>query len=46
MKCIKSKAGEIRRVVDSEAESKVKIHGWTYVQKSEWKSQVRDFNKK
>ena len=46
MKCIKSKPGEVRRVADLEAESKVKIHGWAYVPKSEWKTQVRDFNKK
>jgi hypothetical protein len=38
MKCIKSKDGEIRRVSDSDADSKVLIHGWVFVPKSEWKA--------
>lgn len=44
MKCIK-KDGEIRRVSDVDADNKVKVHGWTFVPKSEWKTKVRDFNK-
>ena len=44
MKCIK-KDGEIRRVSDVDADLKVKVHGWTFVPKSEWKTKVRDFNK-
>ena len=46
MKCIKSKEGEIRRVVDKDADSKVKNFGWVFIPKSEWKTKVRDFNKK
>jgi len=45
MKCIK-KDGEIRRVSDVDADLKVKVHGWTFVPKSEWKTKVRDANKK
>jgi hypothetical protein len=44
MKCIK-KGGEIRRVSDIDADNKVKVHGWSFIPKSEWKTQVRDFNK-
>ena len=44
MKCIK-KGDEIRRVSDVDADNKVKVHGWTFVPKSEWKTKVRDFNK-
>ena len=45
MKCIK-KDGEIRRVSDVDADLKVKVHGWTFAPKSEWKTKVRDANKK
>ena len=45
MKCIKNKAGEIRRVSDADADSKVKAYGWVFIPKSEWKINVRDFNK-
>ena len=45
MKCIK-KDGEIRRVSDVDADLKVKVHGWTFVPKAEWKTKVRDANKK
>ena len=45
MKCIKSKLGEIRRVSDVDADNKVKVHGWAFVPKSEWKTKVRDFAK-
>ena len=45
MKCIK-KDGEIRIVSDVDADLKVKIHGWTFAPKSEWKTKVRDANKK
>lgn len=38
MKCIKSKEGEIRRVLETEADQKVKSYGWTFVPKSEWKA--------
>ena len=44
MKCIK-KGDEIRRVSDVDADNKVKVHGWVFVPKSEWKTKVRDFNK-
>ena len=44
MKCIK-KDGEIRRVSDVDADVKVKVHGWSFIPKAEWKTQVRDFNK-
>lgn len=44
MKCIK-KDGEIRRVSDVDADLKVKVHGWAFAPKSEWKTKVRDFNK-
>ena len=44
MKCIK-KGDEIRRVSDVDADNKVKVHGWTFVPKSEWKTKVRDFAK-
>ena len=37
MKCIK-KGDEIRRVSDQDADNKVKVHGWSFVPKSEWKS--------
>ena len=37
MKCIKNKEGEIRRVKEDEADLKVKVHGWKFVPKSEWK---------
>jgi hypothetical protein len=45
MKCIK-KDGEIRRVSDVDADNKVKVHGWAFVPKAEWKTKVRDANKK
>jgi hypothetical protein len=45
MKCIK-KDGEIRRVSDVDADNKVKVHGWSFIPKSEWKTKVRDINKK
>ena len=45
MKCIK-KDGEIRRVSDVDADLKVKVHGWVFAPKSEWKTKVRDANKK
>jgi hypothetical protein len=45
MKCIK-KDGEIRRVSDADADLKVKVHGWTFAPKAEWKTKVRDANKK
>ena len=45
MKCIK-KGDEIRRVSDVDADNKVKVHGWTFAPKSEWKTKVRDANKK
>ena len=38
MKCIKNKDGEIRRVLETEADQKVKSYGWTFVPKSEWKA--------
>jgi len=44
MKCIK-KGDEIRRVSDQDADNKVKVHGWSFVPKSEWKTKVRDFAK-
>jgi hypothetical protein len=44
MKCIK-KGDEIRRVSDQDADLKVKVHGWSFVPKAEWKTKVRDFNK-
>jgi hypothetical protein len=44
MKCIK-KDGEIRRVSDVDADNKVKVHGWTFAPKAEWKTKVRDANK-
>jgi len=44
MKCIK-KGDEIRRVSDQDADNKVKVHGWSFVLKSEWKTKVRDANK-
>jgi len=44
MKCIK-KDGEIRRVSDVDADNKVKVHGWSFVPKAEWKTKVRDFAK-
>ena len=46
MKCIKNNDGDIRRINDREAWDKVRKLGWMYVSKSEWKSQVRDINKK
>jgi hypothetical protein len=45
MKCIK-KGDEIRRVSDQDADNKVKVHGWAFVPKAEWKTKVRDANKK
>jgi hypothetical protein len=45
MKCIK-KGDEIRRVSDQDADNKVKVHGWAFAPKSEWKTKVRDANKK
>jgi hypothetical protein len=45
MKCIK-KGDEIRRVSDVDADNKVKVHGWTFAPKAEWKTKVRDANKK
>lgn len=41
MKCIKSKDGEIRRVSNAEADNKLKIHGWVFVPKLQWKTNVR-----
>jgi hypothetical protein len=38
MKCIKSKDGEIRRVLETEADQKVANYGWVFVPKSEWKA--------
>jgi hypothetical protein len=38
MKCIKNKDGEIRRVLETEADQKVANYGWVFVPKSEWKS--------
>lgn len=38
MKCIKNKEGEIRRVVELEADQKVANYGWVFVPKSEWKA--------
>jgi hypothetical protein len=38
MKCLKSKDGEIRRVLETEADQKVKSYGWAFVPKSEWKA--------
>jgi hypothetical protein len=46
MKCIKSKEGEIRRVSNVDADTKVANFGWVFIPKSEWKTKVRDFNKK
>ena len=37
--------GEIRRVSDVDADNKVKVHGWSFIPKSEWKTKVRDVNK-
>jgi hypothetical protein len=46
MKCIKNKTtGEILKVSDDTADVKVKLFGWSFIPKSEWKTQVRDFNK-
>ena len=45
MKCIK-KGDEICRVSDVDADLKVKVHGWTFAPKAEWKTKVRDTNKK
>jgi hypothetical protein len=45
MKCIK-KDGEIRRVSDVDADNKVKVHRWAFAPKAEWKTKVRDANKK
>jgi hypothetical protein len=45
MKCIK-KGDEIRRVSDQDADNKVKVHGWSFSPKAEWKTKVRDANKK
>ena len=48
MKCIQaikdtkhSKAGDIKRLSDSEARSKVDMGNWKFVPKSEWKSATR-----
>ena len=38
MKCIKNKDGEIRRVLETEADQKVANYGWVFVPKSEWKA--------
>ena len=46
MKCIKSKEGEIRRVSNVDADAKVANFGWVFIPKAEWKTKVRDFNKK
>ena len=40
-----SKNGEILRLENAEADSKVKS-GWSFTPKSEWKQKVRDVNKK
>ena len=37
MKTIKQKSGRIDRVSDKEANERVKIGGWEYCPKSEWK---------
>jgi hypothetical protein len=36
MKCVKNKAGEVRRVTNEEA-WKLESKGWSYISKSEWK---------
>ena len=41
MKCIKNREGEIRRVKEDEADLKVKVHGWKFIPKSEWKLSSR-----
>lgn len=38
MKCIKNKAGEVRRVTELEADQKVLSYGWVFVPKSDWKA--------
>jgi hypothetical protein len=40
MKCI-AKGSEVKRVSDTDAELRVKQHGWKYVPKSEWKLYTR-----
>ena len=40
MKCI-AKGAEVKRVSDSDADIRVKQHGWKYVPKSEWKLYTR-----
>lgn len=40
MKCI-AKGTEVKRVSDSDADIRVKQHGWKYVPKSEWKLYTR-----
>jgi hypothetical protein len=44
MKTIK-KGTEYKRVSDTNADSMVKVQGWSYTSKSEWKTNVRDVNK-
>jgi hypothetical protein len=44
MKTIK-KGTAYKRVSDTTADSMVKVQGWSYTSKSEWKTNVRDFNK-
>ena len=44
MKTLK-KDGTIVRVTDKEADEKIK-YGWIFCPKHEWKTNVRDFNKK
>lgn len=47
MKCIKNvTTGEIKKVDDSSASKSVDSKSWVYIPKSEWKSAVRDVNKK
>lgn len=41
MKTIKQKSGKIDRVSDKEAIERVRVGGWDYCPKSEWKSITR-----
>jgi hypothetical protein len=45
MKTIK-KGLEYKRVNETEAEAFVSVKGWKYCPKNEWKTNIRDFNKK
>lgn len=44
MKTIKQKSGKIERVSDKEAMSRVKLGGWDYCSKSEYKELTRKSN--